>query len=66
MPAFPVPDLLPKFEILPAQRGHFGAKFQNFLPQFPDQIQPAVQFRGLARFLKENAIHDADSLPKPG
>ena len=66
MPAFPVTDLLPKFEILAAQRGHFDAKFQNFLSQFPDQIQPTVQFRGLARFFKENAIHDADSLPKSG
>ena len=64
MPAFPVTDLLPKFRILPAQRGHFGAKFRNFLPQFPDQIQPAVQIRGLARFLKKNAIHDTASLPK--
>lgn len=66
MPAFPVTDLLAKFEILAAQRDHFGAKFQNFLSQFPGQIQPTVQFRGLARFFKEKAIHDTDSLPKPG
>jgi CBS domain-containing protein len=61
--AFPIADLLPKVEVLPAQRGNFVAKLRYFRTQFANARHPvaAVQFR--SAFFKQKAIHDLPTLP---
>jgi hypothetical protein len=62
MPAFPVTDLLPQFEILAAQPSHVPPKLCHFLSKFSEEILPTANLRCVAAFFKKNAVHDSDSL----
>src|SRR5260221_6876176 len=63
MHAFPIADLLPKFEVLLAQRANFVAKLRYFRTQFANARHPVADNGVRTAFFKQKAIHDLSTLP---
>jgi hypothetical protein len=63
--SFPIPDLLPEFEILTPQVGDFLAQLGNFRTKLPYQIRQISRLGG-RKWADKRVFHDADACnPNP-